>query len=139
MNQGGLLLDQQARLYAHLKRTNLLAGSELRAEACQMGIAAAPRTVGDIETFITMLRSACSDRAVYERLERLLSLPDTERRGVVHAWISDLLIAGAPTDFVQAVGCLLDDRVAERAYEEIYRCAGEGLAAKLKRWVGGWR
>jgi hypothetical protein len=29
--------------------------------------------------------------------------------------------------------------VAERAYEEIYRCAGEGFAAKLKRWVGGWR
>ena len=49
------------------------------------------------------------------------------------------LLAGAPADFVQAVGCLLDDRVAERAYEEIYRCAGEGFAAKLKRWVGGWR
>jgi hypothetical protein len=104
-----------------------------------MGIAAAARTVGDIQTFITMLRSACRDCAVYERLERLLSLPDAKRRAVVHAWISDLLIAGAPSDFVQAVGCLLDDRVAERAYEEIYRCAGGGRVAALKRWVGGWR
>ena len=86
-----------------------------------------------------MLRSACSDRAVYARLERLLSLPDAARRAVVHAWVSDLLIAGAPRDFVQAVACLLDDRVAESAYEEIYRCAEEGFAAKLRRWVGGWR
>jgi hypothetical protein len=125
--------------YTRSDRTNLLASGKLRAEPCQMSIAASARTVGDIETFITMLRSACSDRYVYERLERLLSLSDAERRGLVHAWISDLLIAGAPTDFVQAIGCLLDDRVAERAYEEIYRCAGEGFAAKLKRWVGGWR
>jgi hypothetical protein len=86
-----------------------------------------------------MLRTACTDRTVYERLERLLSLPDAARRAVVHAWVSDLLIAGAPSDFVQAVGCLLDDRVAERAYEEIYRCASGSFVAMLKRWVAGWR
>jgi hypothetical protein len=43
----------------------------------------APRNVGEIETFITMLRTACDDRQVYERLERLLSHPDEKRQAVV--------------------------------------------------------
>ena len=89
---------------------------------------AAPRNVGEIETFITMLRTACDDRQVYGRLERLLSLPDEKRQAVVRAWVSDLLIAEAPRDFTNAVACLLDDRVAEKAYEAIFRCSrGEPL------------
>jgi hypothetical protein len=40
----------------------------------------------------------------------------------VHAWVNDLLIAGARKDFVQAVACLMDDRVAEKAYEVIFNC-----------------
>lgn len=81
-----------------------------------------PRSVADIESFITMLRVACEDRKVSERLERLLSLPDAKRQAVVHSWVSDLLIAGAPKDFIAAVACLSDDSIAEKAYETIYRC-----------------
>jgi len=89
---------------------------------------AAPRNVGEIETFITMLRTACDDRQVYERLERLLSLPDEKRQAMVRTWVSDLLIAEAPQDFTNAVACLLDDQVAEKAYEAIFRCSrGESL------------
>ena len=86
----------------------------------------APRTVGEIETFITMLQTACEDQEVYERLERLLSMPDARRRAVVHAWVSDMLIADAPRDFVQAIACLLDNQVAEKAYEVICQCRREG-------------
>lgn len=84
------------------------------------------RTVADIEPFITMLSTACEDDSVNRRLERLLSMPDQKRRAVIHAWINDLLIAEAPSDFVQAIGCLLDDAVAEKAYEVIYRCKRTG-------------
>ena len=72
-----------------------------------------------------MLRVACEDRGINERLERLLSLPDTKRQGVVHSWISDLLVAQAPKDFIAAVACLSDDKVAEKAYEVIYKCKRE--------------
>jgi hypothetical protein len=72
-----------------------------------------------------MLRTACEDRAVNRRLEHLLSLPDQERQAIVRSWVSDLLIAAAPRDFVQAIACLLDDKVAEKAYEVIYRCRRE--------------
>ena len=72
-----------------------------------------------------MLRVACEDRSINERLERLLCLPDTKRQAVVHSWISDLLIARAPKDFIAAVACLSDDKVAEKAYEVIYKCKRE--------------
>lgn len=84
-----------------------------------------PKSVADIESFITMLRVACEDRDVSARLERLLSLPDAKRREVVHSWVSDLLIARAPGDFIAAVACLSDDRIAEKAYETICRCKRE--------------
>lgn len=84
-----------------------------------------PRSVGEIRTFVTMLETACEDATVHQRLERLLALPDEERQAVVHAWVTDLLIAQAPRDFVQAIACLLDDRVAEKAYEVIFKCRRE--------------
>jgi hypothetical protein len=82
----------------------------------------APKTVGEIDSFVTMLRAACDDRKVHERLERLLSMPDEKRQSVVHAWVNDLLIAEAPRDFIQAIACLSDDRIAEKAYEVIFKC-----------------
>jgi hypothetical protein len=91
------------------------------------GAPRAPKTVAEIESFITMLRAACEDASVYQRLERLLSMPDPKRRAVVRAWVNDLLIAQAQGDFVQAIACLLDDRVAEKAYEVIFQC-GRGAA-----------
>jgi hypothetical protein len=82
----------------------------------------APKTVADVEGFITMLRAACDDRIMSERLERLLSMPDQKRQAVVHAWVNDMLIGQAPQDLIQAVACLLDDKVAEKAYEVIFKC-----------------
>ena len=90
--------------------------------------ARAPRSVGEIDTFITMLRAACDDPKVNEQLERVLSMPDSERKTLVRSWVNDMLVAEAPKDLVQAIACLLDDGVAERAYEAIVRCRrGEAI------------
>ena len=83
----------------------------------------APRSVGEIDSFIAMLLAACDDQKVHDQLERLLALPDAQRQATVHAWVNDLLIAEAPTDFIQAIACLLDDRIAEKAYEVIFKCS----------------
>jgi len=82
----------------------------------------APRTVGEIDSFITMLLAACEDEGVHRRLEKLLALPDATRQATVRAWVNDLLIAEAPQGFIQAIACLLDDGVAEKAYEVIFKC-----------------
>ncbi|HKA40180.1 MAG TPA: hypothetical protein VKD25_10440 [Burkholderiales bacterium] len=87
-----------------------------------------PRTVADIDGFVSLLMAACNDPEVNSTLERLLSMPDEKRRGLVHVWVSDLLIEEAPRDFVQAVACLSDDAIAEKAYEVIYNC---GRGTKL--------
>ena len=81
-----------------------------------------PRSVAEVEGFIGLLVAACNDPKINATLERLLSMPDERRRGLVHTWVSDLLIEKAPQDFIQAVACLMDDAVAEKAYEVIYQC-----------------
>lgn len=82
----------------------------------------APRSVADIEGFVGLLKAACDDPQINATLQHLLAMPDAQRRSVVHAWVTDLLIAEAPRDFIEAVGCLMDDPVAEKAYEVIYQC-----------------
>lgn len=84
-----------------------------------------PRSVADIEGFVGLLKAACNDPQINATLERLLAMPDTQRQGVVHSWVSDLIIAEAPREFIAAVGCLIDDAVAEKAYAVIYRCRRE--------------
>jgi hypothetical protein len=85
-------------------------------------MSAAPRSVAEVEGFVDLLAAACSDPRINATLEKLLSMPDERRRGLVHSWVTDLMIEKAPPDFIQAVACLIDDAVAEKAYEVIYNC-----------------
>jgi hypothetical protein len=89
---------------------------------------AAPRSVSEVQGFVDLLLAACNDSKINTTLERLLSMPDEKRKGLVHAWVTDLLVEEAPRDFIQAVACLMDDAIAEKAYEVIFKCRrGEKL------------
>jgi hypothetical protein len=83
---------------------------------------APPRSVAEVQGFIDLLMAACNDAKINATLERLLAMPDEKRQGLVHAWVTDLIIEEAPKDLVEAVACLMDDAVAEKAYEVIYKC-----------------
>jgi hypothetical protein len=80
------------------------------------------RSVAEIEGFVGLLAAACGDPKINATLEKLLAMPDERRRGLVHTWVSDLIIEEAPKDLIEAVACLIDDAVAEKAYEVIYNC-----------------
>jgi hypothetical protein len=80
------------------------------------------KSVAEIDSFITMLCVACEDKKINSVLEGLLSQPDERRRGLVHEWVSDLLLRQAPKEFIEAIACLSDDAIAEKAYEVIYQC-----------------
>jgi hypothetical protein len=87
-----------------------------------------PRTVAEVEGFVNLLLAACNDSKINTTLERLLAMPDEKRKGLVHAWVTDLLVEEAPRDLVQAVACLMDDAIAEKAYEVVFKCKrGEKL------------
>jgi hypothetical protein len=81
-----------------------------------------PHNVGEIDGFIDLLRASCDDQSINTALEKLLSMPDEKRQVFVHNWVTDLVMQGAPRAFTQAIACLLDDAVAEKAYEVIYQC-----------------
>jgi hypothetical protein len=55
-------------------------------------------------------------------------LPHGRRRALGRTWVSDLLIAQTPQTFTDAIACLLDDEVAEKSYEAMFKCRrGEAL------------
>ena len=81
-----------------------------------------PRTYADVEGFITMLMAACEDMKMNDTLQIILSQPDARRRIIVRDLLERFRQQGAPRDLSSAFACLLDDGVAERAYEVIFKC-----------------
>jgi len=81
------------------------------------------RTYGEVDGFVNMLLAACEDSSINDTLEMLLSMPDNERRAVLGRLLERLRDEEAPQDLIEAVACLLDNVVAEKAYEVIYQCA----------------
>jgi len=79
-------------------------------------------SVSEVEGFIDMLRAACEDSGMNEMLERILSQPDKKRKEVVLVLVEDLINKGAPSSLIEAISCLRDDLIAEKAYEVLYQC-----------------
>ena len=52
-----------------------------------------------------------------------LSQPDDRRRAIVARLLERLRERNAPQKLIEAMACLLDDVVAEKAYEVIFQCA----------------
>lgn len=86
-------------------------------------MAAIPPTYADVESFITMLQVACEDAAINSTLQQLLSQPDHTRKAVVLKLAERLRGNAAAPELIDAIVCLLDDEVAEKAYQVIYQCA----------------
>ena len=80
------------------------------------------RTVGEIDGFINMLLAACEDSNIYESLEILLTKPDQQRKDGISRILKYLQIRRAPDELIEAISCLENDEIAEKAYEFIYRC-----------------
>ena len=80
------------------------------------------KSVAEVEGFITLLRVACEEQDVYQRLEEILSLPDEHRKTVIQALLSSMRSSRAPEDFVAAIACLIDTEITEKAYEVIFKC-----------------
>ena len=88
-------------------------------------VASPPRTYGEVEGLVTMLMAACDDMGMNESLEMLLSVPDDRRKAAIYQFLEKFRLGGAPKSLHDAFVCLLDDEVAEKAYEIIYKCKRE--------------
>ena len=56
-----------------------------------------PKNVGDIESFIDMLRAACEDKHMHHTPERVLSQPNAKRKETVLLLAENMTNKGAPT------------------------------------------
>jgi hypothetical protein len=78
--------------------------------------------LSDISGFVDMLAAACEDAGMQGTLEKLLSLPDVQRKELLAQIIQEMRERRAPKDIVDAFICLQDDAIAEKAYEAVYKC-----------------
>jgi hypothetical protein len=85
-------------------------------------MASVPRTAREIDSLVTMLLAACDDAGMTDRVEKLLELPDSKRKELIQFLLHQFGMSGAPPSLSEAFSCLLDDDIAERAYEVIFKC-----------------
>ena len=83
---------------------------------------AIPRVYADVQGFITMLIVACEDATINNTLQSLLSQPNQARKSALLILLEKLRKDRAPSHLIEAIACLLDDAVAEKAFEAIYHC-----------------
>lgn len=88
-------------------------------------MSAIPRTYADVQGFINLMLVACEDSTVNSTLQELLSLPNDTRKAAVYKLVERLRASAALPDLIDAITCLLDDDVAEKAYQAIYKCERE--------------
>ena len=81
-----------------------------------------PRTYADVEGFINLMLVACEDATINRTLQDLLSLPNDTRKAAVYTLVAHLRASAALPGLIDAITCLLDDEVAEKAFLEIYNC-----------------
>jgi len=79
-------------------------------------------TAQEIDSLVTLLVTACEDAGMSDTLAKLLAMPDQGRRNLISFLIDQFRKSQAPQQLTEAFSCILDDRVAERAYEVIYQC-----------------
>ena len=76
-----------------------------------------PPSVSDNDAFVALLAVAIDDAEVRRQLLALLELEAFHRHSALNTFVERMRLGGAPPDFVAAVACLTDDRIAARALE----------------------
>ncbi|CAN5181417.1 hypothetical protein BH11PSE11_BH11PSE11_19180 [soil metagenome] len=79
-------------------------------------MSSAPRTYADVDGFVTLLQVACEDKSVNDTLQHLLSQPAPARHAALLKLLDKLRAEGAYPQLIDAMACLLDDAVADKAY-----------------------
>lgn len=74
-----------------------------------------PKTVGENEDFVHLLRAAQDDRSFHATLCGILRQPSFHRQSMLNAMANGMAQDGVRKDMIRAVTALTDDAVAERA------------------------
>ena len=69
------------------------------------------------ETFVRLIQVAKEDPEIREQLRSILSLDKFNRKSALHSFLEQMRLRQAPEEFLAAIACFLDDRVAENGLE----------------------
>ncbi|MFT4819902.1 MAG: hypothetical protein ACI9PN_000757 [Candidatus Azotimanducaceae bacterium] len=73
------------------------------------------------ESFVQLVRVAEDDPSVREILMTLLQLNNFQRKSALGSLVETMKLQGAPVDFIGALVCLRDDKVAQKLHEYLAR------------------
>jgi hypothetical protein len=73
------------------------------------------RTVGDDETFVSLMRVAQEDPDIRRVIVGILAQSPFNRQSMLNTLIAEMKLKSAPVDFIRAIASLLDDDVAIKA------------------------
>ena len=79
------------------------------------------KTVGENDAFIRLIQIAQEDKEIREQLIKILSLNSFNRKSALNTFIEHMLLKKAPKEFVEAVSSLLDENVAKKTLEILYK------------------
>jgi len=71
------------------------------------------------EPFVTLIQAARENRTIRQKLIDILKLDPFHRTSVLHFYVETLKQKAAPEELIAAVACLLDPKVAEKAFRII--------------------
>jgi len=69
------------------------------------------------DNLVTLISVARENLAIRNQLISILDQPPFQRQSLINTWLEDLKLAGAPPELRNALSGLLDEHVANRAYE----------------------
>jgi hypothetical protein len=72
------------------------------------------RTVGDDETFVSLMRVAQEDPNIRRVILGILAQSPFNRQSMLNTLIAEMKLKSAPVDLIQAIAPLLDDDVANK-------------------------
>ena len=85
------------------------------------------RTAGVDSTFVRLIQIASEDPEIREQILYILSLDAFNRKSALNTFIHNMRLKGAPSEFVSAIACFLDDGVAEKALSILSNDNGKGI------------
>ena len=86
-----------------------------------------PRSAGDDETFVRLIQIARENPEIREKILGILCMDPFNRKSALNMFIEQMRLKGAPRDFISAVGCFLDDQVAEKALTILSKGSEKGF------------
>lgn len=76
-----------------------------------------PGSIGDNDTFVSMIITASEDREIKEAIKTILNIPTVQRKVLILEIVQTMKNDSVPKDFIAAIAALTDEDIAAKVRE----------------------